>query len=209
MKQAGETRFTRFPILLFDLGGVLVRWDGVDALTELTSGRLSKESARRFWLTSDWVRRFEKGICSPMDFAAGAVEELGLGNQVQPQEFLQSFFSWDRGPLPEAQAILEELGKSYHLACLSNNNSLHWPRIRDEFGFGRYFERTYLSHEIGLIKPDPEVFHYVIRDLGVPPNRILFFDDNIECVDSAREAGMGAELTRGVEDIRRIITGLQ
>lgn len=51
-------------ILLFDLGGVLVHWDGIGSLRELTRARLSKEEARKFWLDSPAVRKFERGQIS-------------------------------------------------------------------------------------------------------------------------------------------------
>ena len=47
--------------ILFDLGGVLVDWDGTTPLVEFTQGRLSREGARRFWLESPQVRRLETG----------------------------------------------------------------------------------------------------------------------------------------------------
>ncbi len=193
-------RLNGIAVLLFDLGGVLVRWEGSAGLLELTDGRLSREEARRFWLNSPWVRRFEAGKCSGTEFAAGAVNELGLA--VPAEEFLDRFTGWDRGPLPGAHELLDELRSHYQLACLSNNNEIHWPKIRDEFGFRRFFDRCYLSHEIGLIKPDREVFDYVLRDLALPPESILFFDDNPECVEAARKVGLRAELAQGVEAVR-------
>lgn len=200
LKETSGDRLNGVSILLFDLGGVLVQWEGSDGLLELTEGRLSREDARKFWLHSPWVRRFEAGRCSGMDFASGAVEELGLA--VSAEEFLARFTGWDRGPLPGAHSLLEELRPRFVLACLSNNNEIHWPRIRDEFGFGRLFDKRYLSHEIGLIKPEREIFDYVLRDLSRPAESILFLDDNPECVEAARAVGMRAELARGVEAVR-------
>jgi glucose-1-phosphatase len=51
----------RLQALLFDLGGVLVQFDGITPLLGLSENRLSKEEARRFWLGSPSVRAFETG----------------------------------------------------------------------------------------------------------------------------------------------------
>jgi len=190
----------RFEVLLFDLGGVLVEFDGITPLVALSGGALTREQARRFWLLSDAVRRFETGQCSGDEFAAAAVAELRLG--MAPGAFLRQFVSWDRGPLPGALELLDALRPRLLLACLSNNNELHWRRLREETGLLQKFHRCFASHEIGCMKPDRESFDHVVRHLGVAPGRILFLDDNPECVDGARAAGLAARCARGVEGAR-------
>ena len=128
------------------------------------------EEARRFWLQSPWVRRFETGRCSGEDFASGVVRELEL--EVSPEVFLSEFLSWDRGPMPGAEELLDELSRKYVLGCLSNNNELHWTRLRDDRGFDQFFRYQFLSHEMGLIKPDLEIFSEVLRqDLRIAGRR--------------------------------------
>jgi putative hydrolase of the HAD superfamily len=192
-----------FEVLLFDLGGVLVEWVGSPGLLALAAGTLDAEAARRFWLESLWVRRFERGQCSPPEFARGVVEELGL--QIPPEEFLVHFTRWDKGPFPGTTDLLRELRGRYLLACLSNNNIIHWTRLRDEFSLGQFFDRCFISCEIGLVKPDPDVFRHVRRELGVPAGRILFIDDNPECTEAAAAEGFSAVLARGIEAVRQAL----
>ena len=52
-----------------------------------------------------------------------------------------------------------------------------------------------------MLKPDKEAFEYVIRDLDVAPERIVFFDDLELNVNSAKEAGLIAFHTRGVKEL--------
>jgi putative hydrolase of the HAD superfamily len=193
----------RHQVFLFDLGGVLVEFNGIEPLVRLTGGRLDVEGARRFWLVSPWVRTFEKGGCTAEAFAEGIIGELVL--DVSAEEFLRQFLSWEKGPFDGASGLLNSLKARFKLACLSNNNVLHWNLLRDGLGFGNPFDRSYLSHEIGMVKPDPDIFQYVIEDLGVPAGEILYFDDNPECVAGAAEAGMDAELVSGVGDVRKSV----
>ncbi len=191
--------------LLFDLGGVLVHWDGIEPLVQLTHGRLTSEDARRFWLESEWVRRFETGRCDSADFAAGAVRELGV--DLAPPAFLEAFRSWDRGPLPGSFELLQSLRPRFTLACLSNNNPLHWnvSRLQDLIAC---FHRPYASFEIGLIKPDRAAYEWVISDLRLQPGLILFFDDNPECVTAARSLGIRACLAKGPAMVRKALAKL-
>jgi putative hydrolase of the HAD superfamily len=189
-----------FQVLLLDLGGVLVEFDGIAPLLALSGGALTREQARQFWILSNAVRRFETGRCSGEEFAAAAVAELRL--DIAPGVFLRQFISWDRGPLPGALELLDLLKPRFLVACLSNNNDLHWRRLCENTTLPAKFDRCYLSHEIGHMKPDRAAFDHVVRDLGVAPGRILFLDDNPECVEGARAAGLAACRACGVEGVR-------
>lgn len=196
----------KIQVILFDLGGVLVEFDGIAPLIALSGNRLDKEGARRFWLTSPSVRRFETGKCGAEEFAHHAVAELGLA--MAPDVFLQQFVSWDRGPMDGALSLLDALKPHFLLACLSNNNELHWNRLREKTKLPEKFHRCYLSQEIGLMKPDCESFAYVARDLGTQPEHILFFDDNPECVNTAQQLGFTARRTRGVREVKAALAEL-
>ena len=190
-------------VILFDLGGVLVHWDGVEPLVRLSGGILGPEDARRFWIESPSVRRVERGECSPQAVAESVVAEIPL--PIPPQAFLEEIISWDRGPIPGALELLDEISKEFRVACLSNNNELHWARLRDRHGLGGRFHRAYLSHEIGQVKPDPETFRHVLADLACPPSSILFLDDSPECVDAARKLGLVAFRVSGVDGAREVL----
>jgi putative hydrolase of the HAD superfamily len=196
----------RHSVLLFDLGGVLVEFDGIDSLIALTGGRLDREGARRFWLESPWVRRFEIGACPPETFASGVVAELNLS--ISPDSFLREFLLWEKGPYPGALDLLDVLRPHFTLACLSNNNGLHWNYLRNKLGFGNPFHRTYLSQELGLMKPDRAVFQAVLEDLRVPGYRILFLDDNPECVEGAVRSGIDGRRVNGIEKVRVLLSDL-
>ena len=200
---------TKLPVtpscLLFDFGGVLVEWDGVQPLVELTQGRLSREDARRFWLNSQWVRRFETGRCDASAFGEGATAELGI--DLAPTDFLAAFESWDRGPLPGTFELLDELRPRFTLACLSNNNPIHWRAEKLE-RLVRSFHRSYASFEIGLMKPDREAYEWVISDLRLDPGSILFFDDNPECITGAEDVGILARLVKSPAMVRKSLVDL-
>ena len=51
------------------------------------------------------------------------------------------------------------------------------------------FDHVYLSFELGMKKPDQEIYDYVQQDLGLPPENILFIDDIMENIIAAKENG--------------------
>lgn len=189
--------------LVFDLGGVLVEFTGIEPLIELSQGSLTAEEARRFWLFSAWIRKFESGQCSAREFATGVVSELQL--TVTPEEFLEEFGSWEKGPFSGALELLGALRRQFFLACLSNNNVFHWQTLREKSNIDQKFHRCYLSYEIGLLKPDKEVFEYMLADIGFPAQDILYFDDNHECVETALSLGLQAYQVNGAESVCRVL----
>ena len=194
-------------VILFDLGGVLVHWDGVMELAKLTDDKLTKEQSRRFFLESKWMKLFETGRCTPYKFSCGVVRQLNLS--ITPDRFLKMFISWDRGFYPGAIELLDRLKPHFLLACLSNNNTLHWTRLCKRYSLGERFHRLYASHETGLVKPTQEAFEYVLNDIGGAPEKYLFFDDNLECVQKAQHIGFTACQVSGVEEVTRTLKELK
>ncbi len=187
-----------FDVIAFDIGGVLVQLTGVPRMVEWLQAGADHDMWNR-WLLSESVRLFETGQCTAEEFAAAVCAEFTL--PVAPDAFLAEFVTWAHGVFPGAHELLRSLRPHYQLVSLSNNNTLHWSRIRDEMQLADLFDRHFLSHEIGLIKPDREVFEHVVAALDVPAERILYFDDNQLNVEQARTVGMAAHRTVGLDEV--------
>lgn len=188
--------------VLFDLGGVLVELGGVDHFGQLI-GETDEAEIWRRWLTSTWVRRYERGQCAREEFARGMVEENTL--DVTPEAFLRLFRSWPRGLFPGAEALVRAVDPHLTVACLSNTNELHWAEQKDAARVHELFERRFLSHEIGLVKPDRAIFDHVADALGHAAEAIFFLDDNAINVEGALAAGWDAEQSGGVEATQSIL----
>lgn len=96
----------------------------------------------------------------------------------------------------ERWRILEEVSKNFRAFILSNTNAIHQPyyynRLRQQYGtdgYAHFFEKTYFSHELGLRKPDPEIFQFVLDDARLNPAETMFIDDFIENIETAQQLG--------------------
>ena len=185
--------------MLFDLGGVLANFGGVGPMREL-SGIGSDEEVWRRWLACPWVRAFERGSCSADEFAAGLVGDWNL--EIDPPAFLAQFRSWLVAPLPGAEALVRATKVVRPVGCLSNTNQIHWDDGVADWPLVDLFDHRFLSFQMGLLKPDAEVFGYAARAAGLPPARVLFLDDNIINVEGARKSGFNALQVRGVDEAR-------
>ncbi len=192
-----------YDLILFDLGGVLVEFTGIEPLIKLSRDTLTPETARRFWMQSPWVLKLETGHCSIDEFAAGTIRELKLSLTVD--EFIREFVSWEKGPYPGAIDLLDFLNNHHRLACLSNNNEVHWRALNDMSQIRRKFFRCYVSYMMGMMKPDKKVFEYVLTDMNLKGEQVLFFDDNPENVNAARNLNIHAYCVNGVRDVKRAL----
>jgi glucose-1-phosphatase len=184
-------------IVLFDIGGVLARFAGLAVLKELT-GSTSELDVGARWLMSPWVRRFESGKCSDLEFAAGIVAEWQL--PYSATEFLEIFPTWLDEPFDGAEQMVRDTAARVSVGCLSNTNSLQWRGMISHWPLSRYFEHRFLSFELGAVKPDREIYERVIKRLPVPPSNVLFLDDNPLNVEGARAAGLRAEQADGAAE---------
>jgi len=200
----GNARLGPVDAVVFDLGGVLVRLTGLDELTRL-SGHSREEIVRR-WLGCRWVRRFESGRCPPDEFAAGVVADWGL--PLSADAFLDSFVTWPEALFDGAVEIVTETAGVATVACLSNTNALHWEVHARRWELDALFDELFLSHLMGMVKPDAAVFDHVVDVLGRPAPRILLLDDSPPNVEAARNAGLRAKVVRGPVEARRVLAEL-
>lgn len=192
----------RTEVVLFDLGGVLIELGGVPVIRDW-GGIESDDEVWARWLTCRWVRSFERGECTPDAFARGVVEDWNL--QISPDVFLAEFREWPKRLLPGALDLLAALRGRVRRACFSNTNELHWGRFRDAWELGRSLDHHFVSHEIGLVKPDSAAFAHVLDRLECPAEAVLFLDDVAINVEGARRVGIDAEHAIGVEGARKIL----
>jgi HAD superfamily hydrolase (TIGR01509 family) len=141
----------------------------------------------------------EKGGISDIDKITSLYMAASLGNMtavefwqsvsVSPNledEYLQRHKLTD-GLIEFLEAINSRGGEVW---CLSNDLSEWSKKLRDRFKLERYLRGFVISGDVGLRKPDPAIFLYLIRQLNVNPTDTVFVDDNLKNLDSAAELGL-------------------
>jgi HAD superfamily hydrolase (TIGR01509 family) len=188
--------------ILFDVGGVLVRLDGVLALSRLIDGRHTPDEIQQLWASSPSVIAHETGKISAHEFAIGAVEDLRL--KVTPKEFLADFENWVSRPFPGTFELLKALPRGLTVAALSNTSAVHWGKITG-LGLADKFDRTLLSHEIGHLKPDVAPFQIALDALRYPPSEIIFLDDSSQNIETALSLGFRAHQVTSALHAREVL----
>ena len=107
--------------------------------------------------------------------------------------------------------FLQMISSKYRLFLLSNTDHTHIEKFEHNEGqtfardFYSCFEKVYFSYEIGLRKPDENVFKYVINNHNLNPKTTLFVDDNKQNTDVAKELGLQVwTLKPGIDDVTEL-----
>ncbi|HET9468975.1 MAG TPA: HAD family phosphatase [Vicinamibacterales bacterium] len=188
-------------LLLFDFGGVLLEFAGPKELGRHLRWPSTPEVILKRWTECPHTDEFERGKLSPVEWAERFIREWDV--DLTPDEFLTRFTTWSRRVLPGARELLEQLRGRYRLAALSNSNELHWERNTHELRIIELFEFAIASHEVGLCKPDPQIYQIALERAKVSsPEAIVFFDDLAANVEAAKSVGLRAYQVRGIDELR-------
>jgi HAD superfamily hydrolase (TIGR01509 family) len=184
--------------IILDLGGVILELEvnrTIRAFHEL--GFPSLQSSDIILSRYPFFRDFEIGKLAPEEFIGKVIEVSG--DHATHTEILEAWNAMILGFNTRSIELLLKLRQSYRLFLLSNTNAIHelsYNRLLNETqgieNLDRIFEKVYYSHRLGLRKPNPEIFKYVLKDSNLEPEESLYVDDTLEHVESARGLGIRA-----------------
>lgn len=195
--------------LLFDLGGVMFEIDFARCLGHWAdaSGRTIDELAVDL-IADPAYQDHERGLISTADYFEHLRGALSIDlDDATLYEGWNSIFLDPIAPAVAAAEAAASAGLAVH--AFSNTNAAHheaWgPRYADEMA---RFDAVHLSHVIGHRKPDAAAFVHVAETIGIPLDRILFFDDTFENVEGAQAIGMQAVHVTGPDSVSVAVAGL-
>lgn len=192
--------------VICDIGDVLLlrRGESLEAQWEQRVG-LAKGTVIERLRASGLIEQAYTGRLSEEQVTQALCELLGLDDE-QRRAFAAERDEQSRYVLNhDLVKFLSSLQPRYRLATLSND----WPggRAYNERHYGLsevlHLDALFYSYEVGLMKPDPAFYTLACSGLGVAPKEAVFVDNLTECVDGARQVGMGAVLYRTASQTTR------
>lgn len=194
--------------LLFDLGGVVIDidFDRVFAHWAAAAGERLDTIRARFSFDA-FYERHERGEIQARAYFASLRASLGLN--LSDAEFVAGWSDIYVGETPGVAALLHRLQDKIPLYAFTNSNPTHQRVWAKNYATTlRAFRHVFVSSDLGKRKPEPEAFAAIAAAIGVRLSRILFFDDTLENVLSARAIGMPTVHVRSVRDIETAVAGL-
>ncbi|QWG10866.1 HAD-IA family hydrolase [Bradyrhizobium sediminis] len=195
-------------VLLFDLGRVVLDIDFNKALTCWAghAGCAPAEIAARF-VREESYRHHEVGKIDDAAYFESLRQSLGI--RLSDGQLLEGWNAIFVGEMPGIAALLARAAKRLPLYAFSNTNNAHveyFPvAYADVLG---HFREMFLSSAIGLRKPDADAYDHVVKAIGVPASRIVFFDDLADNIEGARARGLIGIHVRSTDDVAKALAEL-
>jgi putative hydrolase of the HAD superfamily len=194
--------------LLFDLGRVVLDIDFSKAIACWAGhAGCTPEAIVARYGRDEAYRLHEMGKIS--DEAYFETLRSSLGIAISDAQFLEGWNAIFAGEMPDIAQLLPRASRHLPLYVFSNTNRPHVEYFSREYaGLLGHFRELYLSSSIGLRKPDADAFDHVVQAIGVPAERIVFFDDLAENVEGARARGLTAVHVTSTADVANTLGAL-
>ena len=179
-------------VVFLDLGNVLAFHDD-----DVLCRRLSEYGGA----SPEVIREHLLGLWDPCNRGALAGDQLrravsqasGATTEMDAETFFRiwtCYFRIHHEVLPMVESLL---GRA-KVALISNTNEMQWRFLRPQLPVLERFSALVLSYELGLAKPDPEIFRAALRRVGRPPEACAFFDDVSAYVEAACAVGIQGQV---------------
>lgn len=93
-------------------------------------------------------------------------------------------------PIEGMKSILESLSKNYQMATLINEGS-EWANYKlNVSDFRKFFKKHFISGDLKVEKPNPEIYEIVLEKLNIKPEECIFVDDQTKNCIAAEKLGI-------------------
>jgi glucose-1-phosphatase len=202
--------FHNITTLIFDFGGVLINLDLAQCIQNFKQlGLQNFEQYLSNFGQKGFFLQFENGEIGINEFRTH-IRNL-CPKPLTDTQIDQAWCSFLCNIPNEKLEMLLELKKKFKVLMLSNTNPLHidvsaageFARVgktKDDF-----FDKCYLSYEMGLVKPNTDIFDALLADAGVKADECLFLDDGLKNIETAQKIGIQSYLVEANEDLRFLL----
>ena len=194
------------PVLVFDLGKVLVDFDYTVAAKKIAArSAKSPRDLHAFLGSSPHLMDFESGRMTRRQFFEAIRDAIEFHGDVE--EF-GSYFADIFTEMPGTIALHAELRqRGYKTYILSNTNDLAVEHVRRNFPFFKNFDGYILSYEVGGMKPEPKIYEALEAMTGRHGADLVYIDDRPENIETGLARGWRAVLHETPEKTRRQLAG--
>lgn len=195
-------------VVVFDYGEVISVTPTEAEQLELLA--MTGADAEVFWPLY-WEHRppLDQGVILPDEY--WRIIGSGIGRDFSPAEtqalWVRDFRSWISVEPATIEVLAELRAGGTRMAILSNAGF----DFADPFRYspmGRFFERVFVSAELGLLKPDPEIYRVTAAELGIDPADMVFIDNKLENVQGAETLEVTGHHFTGAPALRAFLRSI-
>jgi putative hydrolase of the HAD superfamily len=193
--------------LIFDLGGVVVRWDPAAIIASVfDDDDLQARVREGVFAHPDWLE-LDRGTLDREDAVRRAAERVGMA-ETEIRRLLLAVPP-SLVPIPETVDLLYRLkAQGYPLYCLSNMHVASIEHLEREHEFFEVFTGKVISCRLKLCKPEPAIYQQALELNNLKPDETVFIDDVEVNVAAAGKIGMRTIQFRDARQCERELRAL-
>jgi putative hydrolase of the HAD superfamily len=191
---------TKYSTIVFDLGNVLIPFNHnlwIEQLNQVEKG-LGEKYYKLYIDNYNVHRKYEAGKMSDAEFIEQNLK--WINHKVTSEKFCKIFseiFTLNN----DVVNLLPILKQKYKLVLLSNTNNIHKKYGWEKYSFLNNFNKLILSHEVGAVKPEKEIYKSVENHTKESAEKHIFIDDVKEYVEAAKQLGWDGIQFVGYENL--------
>lgn len=193
--------------IVFDLGGVVLDWSPKKVEEEFGGNRELVHFLFKSTFFGDYWTEFDRGTVSEEEIIRQMASFSGF--LVAECRELVEFVKHSLVDIPRTVELIRELSeKGYKLYCLSNMSVEFYDYLKEREVFG-YFDGQVISALVGMVKPEKEIYGFLLKQYGLQAKESLFIDDLLPNIEAAAVLGfqtvLFADKEKGYREINNLL----
>lgn len=200
--------------IILDLGGVILNIDFSRAVNAFKAIGLDNfDELYQKVKQTPLFDELETGCISEDDFVKAIKKHMHT--EVEKAHILEAWNALLLDFPPQRIDFIKALRKNYPVFLLSNTNAIHARHFEKDFAnrfpkenWNALFDAIYYSHELGMRKPNAEIFEHVLTEQRLDPTETLFIDDTERHIEGAKKVGLQTYHLQTGEEVHEVLPRL-
>ncbi len=190
----------KYKNIIFDYGNTIAAFEPRDIIKKFgikdeqkITLLCDKAFDRKYW------DKLDIGTLSQEDFIKNVKAELPHALHNVAEQICNGWIN--RLPYIDGiEKLIERLKNDGFKLYILSNISKHFSQNRKETGIFKMFDGLVFSAEISMVKPDRNIFEYILNKYSLVPEETVFIDDNADNINAANRLNIKAYLFDGNAD---------
>ena len=187
--------------IIFDLGGVLIEWNPLDVISRFSPDPdVQSILMQGIFEHPDWAEKDRGGFTEAEGIHRSAHR---TGFSVEKITSLMVAIRDSLTLMADTLPLIDEFrSQGYPIYCLSNMPVEHYQHLKQLYDFWDRFDGIVISGMVKMVKPEPEIYQYLLSKYQLEPSTCVFIDDSPKNIEVARSLGINGIIFTNVHSCR-------
>ena len=175
--------------IIFDIGNVICEWNPGKLVAQISDDPdRHQEILAAVFMHDDWYELDKGAITLQQAITNAAVRSLLGTDKIAA---LYNSIPASLTPMPSVVEAIHDLNsRGFNLYILSNMQEHCWEYLTANYSFWALFTGNVVSYKVNLIKPNPEIYRYILEKYDLEPANTLYLDDMVDNINVANNFGL-------------------